>query len=340
MVGVLLVFILLVGVGAVALVLVRSMAVGDGKRPDGVQCGACGYDGRGSASMTCPECGADYRAVGLIPPGYRSHAWYRTPLLLLLWTVGVLVGSGALWGLLAATVVPKVALVSTSMTWSGSSASRSGGLVSSAVLDASLQWTFVPIASKTAQPVGMPATVLLNLTDGTTVTVRSEVDPLAGPRYWREDQGPGSATTGVLNAAALEALIATGGEALAASDRLKLADIEAGVVAAMQSPLATSGQGGGGWSRSRSSSGGGGSGFASSTSSQSSGVREAARAGSLFTLTMVVLWGWGSWRIVSGRGRGTGGGASSVASTAGARGAVVLAVAAVVVLLLVALMIV
>jgi hypothetical protein len=48
-------------------------------------CGRCGYVARGSSTLNCPECGADYRQVGIVSPKQKRGVpvW----LFLLLWTV-------------------------------------------------------------------------------------------------------------------------------------------------------------------------------------------------------------------------------------------------------------
>lgn len=40
-----------------------------GHRPDGPVCAGCGYSTRGISELTCPECGADLRKVGIALPG-------------------------------------------------------------------------------------------------------------------------------------------------------------------------------------------------------------------------------------------------------------------------------
>jgi hypothetical protein len=43
----------------------------------GPVCAACGYSAVGLTTMTCPECGSDLRAVGILAPGMdqRPHQW-------------------------------------------------------------------------------------------------------------------------------------------------------------------------------------------------------------------------------------------------------------------------
>ena len=41
-------------------------------------CGQCGYAARGLESFECPECGADLREVGIVPP--RTPTQFRTAL--------------------------------------------------------------------------------------------------------------------------------------------------------------------------------------------------------------------------------------------------------------------
>ena len=59
---------LLVALGLTAL-LVILLRRRKPKAQDAATCGQCGYVVRGIASMNCPECGADLREVGIVPPG-------------------------------------------------------------------------------------------------------------------------------------------------------------------------------------------------------------------------------------------------------------------------------
>eukprot|EP00752_Nemacystus_decipiens_P015798 g14108.t1 len=63
-------------------------------------CGRCGYGVRGSATMTCPECGADFREVGILSPLMRktfiSPALFIVLWSLCLWIPGCVVSSIAL----------------------------------------------------------------------------------------------------------------------------------------------------------------------------------------------------------------------------------------------------
>ena len=63
-------------------------------------CGRCGYGVRGSATLTCPECGADFREVGIHSPAMRkafiSPALFITLWSLCLWVPGCVVSSIAL----------------------------------------------------------------------------------------------------------------------------------------------------------------------------------------------------------------------------------------------------
>lgn len=53
----------------ITIVLLRRGARGPGHQADGPACGACGYATRGITELTCPECGADLRKVGIVKPG-------------------------------------------------------------------------------------------------------------------------------------------------------------------------------------------------------------------------------------------------------------------------------
>lgn len=84
--GVILLLILLVLVA----MLIASVAIAlKTKRPtaDGGACGRCGYNVRGVASLTCPECGADLREVGIV--GDRRAGAGRFIAAAVLWLVPV-----------------------------------------------------------------------------------------------------------------------------------------------------------------------------------------------------------------------------------------------------------
>ena len=49
-------------------------------------CGRCGYGVRGSATMTCPECGADFREVGIRSP-IMSKTFIGPALFIVLWSL-------------------------------------------------------------------------------------------------------------------------------------------------------------------------------------------------------------------------------------------------------------
>jgi hypothetical protein len=56
------------GVGvAVGVAAVRYWWVA--RRTSPLSCGACGYAVEGAAGLTCSECGADFRKVGITPAG-------------------------------------------------------------------------------------------------------------------------------------------------------------------------------------------------------------------------------------------------------------------------------
>lgn len=61
-------------------------------------CGGCGYDVRGATegAMTCPECGSDFKEVGITAPGRgegRNQAMFIVGLLLI--AAPLCIGSGA-----------------------------------------------------------------------------------------------------------------------------------------------------------------------------------------------------------------------------------------------------
>lgn len=65
-----------------------------GTRPptDGLRCGACGYSVRGATSLTCSECGADYRLVGM-KSNASERTWGTIPIALL-WGIAILFIAG------------------------------------------------------------------------------------------------------------------------------------------------------------------------------------------------------------------------------------------------------
>ncbi len=81
-----LVLVLIAGVPTVLLVIVitrrRSKHIGE------PVCGKCGYAVRGLPTFTCPECGSDLRAVGIVTEGHSSISpTMRGWLLVLVWTL-------------------------------------------------------------------------------------------------------------------------------------------------------------------------------------------------------------------------------------------------------------
>ncbi len=66
---------LLLGLVFVAAVFVAVVLIARGRRGPGSHadpsCGACGYNVRGLSQLSCPECGADLREVGILTPNMR-----------------------------------------------------------------------------------------------------------------------------------------------------------------------------------------------------------------------------------------------------------------------------
>ncbi len=54
-------------------------------KPGAAKCGRCGYPATGLERMQCPECGSDFREVGMLAPRHRPRI--RTILFLLLWSL-------------------------------------------------------------------------------------------------------------------------------------------------------------------------------------------------------------------------------------------------------------
>lgn len=88
-------------VTAVALVLFRG---GRKSRVEQAACGRCGYFVRGIESLTCPECGADLREVGIVTPhaqrGMGVAGW------LVLWTVGLPLPAAIVTGIVYEVLLP------------------------------------------------------------------------------------------------------------------------------------------------------------------------------------------------------------------------------------------
>jgi hypothetical protein len=93
----LLLFVLLL-VSTVGLIVLWRGVFKRGIHGDLPSCGRCGYAVRGLLGLTCPECGADLREVGIVTPKQRgsvspwAFAW--------LWSLLLLVFSGLMSGLL------------------------------------------------------------------------------------------------------------------------------------------------------------------------------------------------------------------------------------------------
>ena len=54
---------------------------------DAPWCGKCGYSARGAQSMTCSECGADYRLVGMVMSRTSLGRWSALIVALIVWSV-------------------------------------------------------------------------------------------------------------------------------------------------------------------------------------------------------------------------------------------------------------
>jgi hypothetical protein len=79
---------------------------GKRRRVTGPQCGKCGYSAEGATTMICPECGADFREVGLLVPGARPGIG-RTEMVIS-WTLLVLLIGGVASFALAQFIAPKL----------------------------------------------------------------------------------------------------------------------------------------------------------------------------------------------------------------------------------------
>ncbi|MBT8484290.1 MAG: hypothetical protein HKO59_04405 [Phycisphaerales bacterium] len=87
----------LIGFGlAIACVLLLMMASKRRRTVPHPSCGQCKYAVAGLETLTCPECGADLREVGILTPGALGATWLVPVLTCLLWTLIVIpVGSVA-----------------------------------------------------------------------------------------------------------------------------------------------------------------------------------------------------------------------------------------------------
>lgn len=76
--------------GAASVVLAIRLFSGRKRAAGGpMSCGACGYQVQGLQSMSCPECGADLREVGIVPLD-TGRGW-STPVVLIVIAVVMLV---------------------------------------------------------------------------------------------------------------------------------------------------------------------------------------------------------------------------------------------------------
>jgi hypothetical protein len=75
-----------VGVGAAVIVLLIAIRKTTSAASGETTCGKCGYAVTGLSTLTCPECGADFRTVGMLTPVQRA-GWAPT-ILLVVWIVG------------------------------------------------------------------------------------------------------------------------------------------------------------------------------------------------------------------------------------------------------------
>ncbi|MDP9173740.1 MAG: hypothetical protein M3O30_07725 [Planctomycetota bacterium] len=77
-------------------------------------CGQCGYCVRGIAGLICPECGADLREVGIVPPGGRAPNPANR--LAILWTIALPLPAMLITWILLMTVLPYSQTLKTNRT--------------------------------------------------------------------------------------------------------------------------------------------------------------------------------------------------------------------------------
>lgn len=102
MVGILFLFILLlVGIAALVLIILGTVKMASGPSGPGGSCGGCGYSVKGLTTLTCPECGADLREVGINRPNSQAGLWMLVSGSVLGVFLAVCMCGGLFWGFAA-----------------------------------------------------------------------------------------------------------------------------------------------------------------------------------------------------------------------------------------------
>lgn len=97
--------IFLFGIGLIVFFVVRRSGSNRASSVDGPTCGKCGQSARGVSSLNCPECGADYREVGIIHPKHRNQG-FGVVGRLILFSVGMLIAGGISYGVIIENFAP------------------------------------------------------------------------------------------------------------------------------------------------------------------------------------------------------------------------------------------
>lgn len=145
------------------------------------RCGQCGYPAEGVGSFECPECGGDLRRVGILPPGVRVRS--MLPVVLILWTLGMLVGGGALGSLLSDTLLPHVRSEEAELELSN----PESGAYQRVEVRRFASLTYLPIAGRS--PVAMPPDAVIHIV-GHDGRVESVVLTPDNRTYRRQGAGP------------------------------------------------------------------------------------------------------------------------------------------------------
>lgn len=202
-IGLLLVLLMLaLLLGLVAWRVLRGKAT---ESPGASACGRCGYLARGSPGLACPECGADYRIVGIIPAGY-SRAGFGVWGRFLAWSL--FCGIAAIV-VAASGVLPGEQAGHEKVTYRGS---RSGQIASVDIRSAYAELVW-PLLQRTvvARSGSLALTIRLAKGDHIDILTPLPPTPTGGPWTWTDHAGQSGRETRDLDAAALADLLANRG---------------------------------------------------------------------------------------------------------------------------------
>ncbi|MFG0330064.1 MAG: hypothetical protein ACF8PN_09220 [Phycisphaerales bacterium] len=105
--------------GAVAVLVWRSSRSARKLRETGPVCGQCAYPVRGVTTFTCPECGCDYRNVGILSPAISPG--YGPTSFAIAWTLIIFVIGLFVVPLVSTTLGPRVLTAESSYSYRPSS---------------------------------------------------------------------------------------------------------------------------------------------------------------------------------------------------------------------------